>query len=155
MKRTPLSRGLAGTFARFALVGLLKTGIDFAVFNAVLLLATERDTRGVLAANTAAFAVAMAASFFLNARYTFRMRVRDSSFIRYALVSLGGLAAYNLTLGLMILLTDSRSPAVINLLKVLALSTSLAWNFTGYRYLAFAGSRRAAETADLVPGSRR
>jgi len=128
---------LAATAIRFALVGLLKTALDFATFNAVLVATGADGGPIVLVANTARFCVSVASSFVLNARYTFRAPTRSRGFSRYVLVSAIGLALYNGSFALVLLGTHAEGPLALNLAKVVALGASMAWNFLGYRRFVF------------------
>ena len=128
---------LAGTVVRFGLVGLLKTVLDFAVFNLVLRLTQTEGGLMVLVANTAGFSVAVAASFVLNGRFTFRAAPRPGGFWLYVGVSIVGLVLYNGGLALILLLADPRGALALNIAKLVPLALSLVWNFVGYRYFVF------------------
>ncbi len=128
----------AGTAVRFGLVGLLKTVLDFATFNLVLLFTQTEGGLMVLVANTAGFCVAVASSFVLNGRFTFRTAARRGGFWLYVAVSVIGLVLYNGGLALILLLVDPRGALALNVAKLVPLAISLVWNFLGYRYLVFA-----------------
>ena len=127
----------AGTAVRFGLVGLLKTVLDFATFNLVLLLTQTEGGLMVLVANTAGFVVAVSASFVLNGRFTFRAAARPRGFWLYVLVSVIGLVLYNGGLALILLLADPRGALALNVAKLVPLALSLIWNFVGYRHFVF------------------
>ena len=76
-----------GLFQRFALVGVVNTGLHWLVF-ALLFVLLEW---GQASANLAAFCVAVTFSFFANARYTFQ---QPASVIRYIsfVVAMGSLS---------------------------------------------------------------
>jgi putative flippase GtrA len=130
-------RGLGGLWFRFALVGLLKTALDFASFNIVLFAAPVMNVPIVLLANTIGFSVAVSASFVLNARFTFRVAARSGGFRRYVLISLLGLVIYNGSLAAALALWHAENVLALNLAKSAALVTSMTWNFLGYRYFVF------------------
>lgn len=131
----------AGLAIRFGLVGLLKTVLDFATFNLVLLLTRTDGGLMVLVANTAGFCVAVASSFVLNGRFTFRTAARPRGFWLYVAVSVVGLVLYNGGLALIIWLADPRGAVALNVAKLVPLAISLVWNFVGYRYLVFRPQR--------------
>ena len=137
-RRRDSAYDLAGTALRFGLVGVLKTVLDFAAFNLVLLLTATEGGVMVLVANTAGFCVAVAASFVLNGRFTFRAEPRPRGFWLYVAVSIIGLVIYNGVLALILLVADPRGALALNVAKLLPLAVSLVWNFIGYRYFVFA-----------------
>src|SRR5690606_4305760 len=122
---------------RFGMVGIVKTGLDFATFNVLLLVIAESGRREVLLANTAGFTVALAASFVLNARYTFRVQARRGRFLQYLGVSLAGLLIYNGTLAAVLTVWQTETTLEVNAAKAASLASSMVWNFVGYRYLVF------------------
>jgi putative flippase GtrA len=129
---------LAGTALRFGLVGVLKTALDFATFNLVLLLTSTEGGLIVLVANTAGFCVSVASSFVLNRRFTFRTAARSRGFSRYVAISLVGLLIYDGALALVLVAGDPRGTLALNVAKVVPLGASMVWNFVGYRYFVFA-----------------
>lgn len=136
----PVVRDHALTFSRFAVVGAVKTAVDFATFNIVLLLVTTHTPAVVIAANTLAFTVAAVTSFPMNARFTFRKRARGrrgQGLAIYFGVSLFGLTAYNLTIAAQLLLLHPTSVPALNLVKLTSLGVSLVVNYVGYRSLVF------------------
>lgn len=122
---------------RFAVVGMVKAAIDFGLFNLILLTSPTDSGPTVLLANTAGFTGATAASFLLNARYTFRVPARRRRLWRYVAVSLTGLVLYNGALALLLAVRHPEGIVALNLAKATSLVASTAWNFLGYRYLVF------------------
>lgn len=136
-------REMGGLGVRFALVGLLKTVVDFATFNLVLLVLPGISLPVVLVANTAGFTVAVSVSFVLNARFTFRAAPRAGGFSRYVVISLVGLVLYNGSLAGVLAVWNAEDTLALNFAKVAALGASMVWNFLGYRFLVFGpGSKR-------------
>ncbi len=120
------------TAVRFALVGLLNTGVDFAVFLALMAV----PGTPVLLANACGYGVGVLSSFLLNRSWTFRVR-RDAApltrrlpvFLAFNLV---GLALSSLVVGLLV-------PAVHPLVaKVAATVATFAWNYWSSRRFVFA-----------------
>ncbi len=139
--RTRRLREFSGLWVRFAMVGALKTVVDFATFNLVLLVLPGLSMPVVLAANTAGFTVAVSVSFVLNERFTFRTAARSRGFSRYVVISLVGLALYNGSLIAVLAVWDADDTFALNLAKVAALGASMVWNFVGYRFLVFGPPR--------------
>lgn len=130
-------RHLVSMLVRFSLVGLMKTALDFATFNLVLWLAGVEGFVVVLLANTAGFAVSVASSFVLNARYTFRVATVPGGFRRYVLISVIGLVIYNGSLAIILVIADPEGTLALNAAKVGALAASMGWNFLGYWRFVF------------------
>lgn len=72
---------LLGEFLKYGAVGIINTGVHFLVFFGALAAGSSQA-----AANLLGFAVAVAGSFFLNARFTFKKRPRPGAFLRMAAV---------------------------------------------------------------------
>jgi putative flippase GtrA len=126
-----------GMTTRFGVIGIMKAAIDFGMFNLILVASPIDSGPIVLLANTIGFSVAIAASFVLNARYTFRVPARKRQFWGYVAVSVTGLALYNGALALLLLAWHPNSFVGFNVLKSASLVASTVWNFLGYRYLVF------------------
>lgn len=122
---------------RFGVVGVMKAALDFTTFNVLLALAGSQDGVTIMLANSAGFGVAVASSFFLNARFTFRKRAGNGGFGRYVLISLLGLLLYNAAMALVLFVSGAEGTLALNLAKLAALVTSMTWNFIGYRWWVF------------------
>jgi putative flippase GtrA len=120
--------------ARFGLVGVLNTGLDFAVF-ALLFYGLGWP---LLAANSLGYAAGLANSYLLNSRWTFGDRPRRRSSARPLLYAglngmgllLGNLAVWSLAMAL---------PAW--LAKLGATAVTFAWNYWSSDRLVFAHGR--------------
>jgi len=114
-----------GQLARFALVGIVNTLIDVAVWAALYWLVGSP----ILIANSAGYAAGLLNSYVMNRLWTFRERrgtAGPGRFLRFALVSLAGLGISNLTLGLLV----GVLPALPALpAKLLAVVATLLWNY--------------------------
>ena len=84
-------------FARFCLVGMTNTAVDFIVFalvNELLKLTSFSDLVGggmdlaLSVAHVTAFVVATLNSFFLNKHFTFKTKEKNKHSIKFALISL-------------------------------------------------------------------
>jgi putative flippase GtrA len=121
--------------ARFAVVGVLNTAIDFGVF-IVLLYALSWP---LLLANTIGYAAGLANSYLLNSRWTFRDAERPSSpgrAARYAGLNLVGLLLANATVWL---LAQMLAPW---LAKCGALGVTFIWNYWSAQRFVFGRSGR-------------
>lgn len=128
------------TFAKFAMVGVLNTAIDFGVLN--LLIAATGITSGasIIPLNAVAFSCAVVNSYFWNRRWVFA-NAKSANFVVFFLVTVIGVAINS---GIVFTITTF-VPKVwavdntiwVNIAKVLATGISLFWNFAGYRLFVF------------------
>lgn len=111
-------------FRRFSFVGLVNTGIDFAIFS---LLFYAYGTPYVVA-HVLAFFVALANSFLMNALWTFKNLKREQLVRQigaFVLVGAGGLVLSTIT----IYILAGYMPVL--LAKIGAMGVSLIWNYVG------------------------
>ena len=115
---------------RFALVGVLNTGVDFAVFLTLF----YGFAVPLLVANSLGYLTGLANSYLLNSRWTFHDRAKTGSPTRpllYALLNLGGLALGNLVVWLLALALP------VWLAKLGAVAATFAWNYWSSDRLVF------------------
>ncbi|MFI5205944.1 MAG: GtrA family protein, partial [Candidatus Paceibacterales bacterium] len=122
-------------FAKFALVGVLNTAIDFGVLNSLIIMTKIASGIGIIPLNIISFSAATANSYYWNKKWVFG--VNKSSFIVFIAVTLIGLG---MNTGVVYVLTTFVPPMFVssealwaNFAKVLATVLSLIWNFVGYR----------------------
>lgn len=126
---------IAGTdlrqVAKFAVVGVINTAVDIAIFSALVFLLDW----GLIAANTVAFCAAVINSYALNALWTFRgnhgARKPLTRLNLFILVSVVGLAISNLMVWLF---ADALGAIGAKLVAVVA---SFVWNFGASRKFVF------------------
>lgn len=126
-------------FAKFALVGVLNTAIDFGILNFLILITGITSGLGIIFINAASFSMALVNSYFWNRGWVFA--ANRGSFLTFIAVTLVGLSintgiVYGLTTYVPPVLVDSKT-LWANLAKVLATILSLIWNFAGYRLIVF------------------
>ncbi len=133
------NRREAERFAKFALVGVLGTAVDFAVLNLLVLGAA---TPKVLA-NTFSFAAGALNNFSWNRLWTFpesRQRPLGRQLGQFFAVSMGGLAINQaLFLSLDRWLFAGWGPLGYNLAKAVAVTVVLFWNFGANRIWTYRG----------------
>ncbi len=137
----PFTR-LAGQFGRFGLVGLINTGIDFAVTNALFLLLRPAGAIGLLGISVIACVVAAANSYWMNSRWTFRQDAGEPRALgSFALVALLGLvvnsAVFLFIAKYLHLLIEAGPVLTINLAKLAGVGVAMAVTFLGYRLGVF------------------
>ncbi len=127
-------------FAKFALVGVLNTAIDFGIYNILLHLTKVSKGPELLFFNAISFSTASINSYYWNRGWVFH-GTKKADFITFFAVTLIGLAINS---AILFILTTFVHPIVVtnsaqwaNIAKVLATAVSLIWNFVGYRVIVF------------------
>ena len=127
-------------FAKFALVGVLNTAIDFGILNFLIFITGITSGLSIIPLNAVSFSTAVVNSFFWNKKLVFQAR-KDANFLTFFVITLIGLAINS---GIVYVITTYVPPTFVdsqklwaNLAKVLATGISLVWNFTGYRLIVF------------------
>lgn len=131
--------------AKFALVGVLNTAIDFGVLNFLINVSGITSGIGIIFINITSFSLAIINSFFWNKQWVFG-EGKQGNFVTFAIVTFIGLS---LNTGIVYLLTTFVDPIIVtsdalwaNLAKVLATGISMVWNFMGYKMLVFSRTRK-------------
>ena len=126
--------------AKFALVGVLNTAIDFGILNFFIFITQVTGGAGIILINATSFSCALVNSYFWNRDWVFG-QTKKSNFLTFAVVTLIGLS---INTGVVYILTTYVQPILVtsptlwaNLAKVLATILSLIWNFTGYKLIVF------------------
>ncbi|MFC4597017.1 GtrA family protein [Cohnella hongkongensis] len=128
-----LSEGIK--VAKYALVGGVNTGVDFAVFCA-LVYGLGVPSAG---AQAASYAAGVANSYLLNRYWTFRVRGKRSAaeMLRFVLVNAASFAAATAAL-----LGLERGGVESAIAKAISVAVSLGVNYAGYRLWVFGGGRQ-------------
>ncbi|MDP3710846.1 MAG: GtrA family protein [bacterium] len=134
-----------GQFGRFVAVGFLNTAIDFGVLNILSSLSGVTSGFIIGGVNLPGFTIAVVNSYLWNKLWVFSSKEKENLFHdmpKFLVITIVGLL---LNSGIVILATTYLSPvfvespkAWLNLAKVLATITNLAWNFLGYKFIVFA-----------------
>ena len=135
---------LAAQFLRFAVVGVLNTGIDFAILNILSYLTKITSGSGIVAIKGAAFLAANINSYLINKHWTFKDKTEGEGakkFSTYLAVSVIGAL---LNLGIVYAITTYVDPMFglsealwLNAANLVATGVSLVWNFIGYKLIVF------------------
>lgn len=137
-----LSKKIAILFqlAKFALVGVLNTAIDFGILNFLIATTSVTSGLGIILINSTSFSTALVNSYFWNKEWVFAEK-KGGNFLTFLAVTIIGLS---INTGVVYILTTYVSPVIVttdtlwaNLAKVMATFLSLAWNFLGYRLIVF------------------
>ena len=131
---------LVWQFAKFALVGILNTAIDFGALNTLVLWTGIYKGSGTLFINPLGFILAVCNSYYWNRRWTFA-GAKQGNFIVFVAVTLVGLAINNsIVYGISTYVSPyfgASGAQWINVAKVGATAISLFWNFAGYKLIVF------------------
>ena len=130
-----------GQAARFAVIGVLNTSVDFGVF----LLALAFLTSSLVAANVLSWTVAVTGSYVMNSFITFAAesgrRLRFRAYAGFIGSGLAGLIANTATL----LMAAKLLLLPVILAKVLAIGVSFLVNFSLARFVVFRPGHSPAE----------
>lgn len=127
--------------AKFGLVGVLNTAIDFGILNFLSSVTGTTDGAKLIPIKTAAFSIALINSYFWNKHWVFEGRKKASMLAFVGVSSIGII----LNVGLVYVLTSEfvtppagiNSSLWLNIANVGATGLSLIWNYFGYRLVVF------------------
>jgi putative flippase GtrA len=146
---------LASQIVKFGLVGIINTGIDFAILNLLINVTGIYSGIWLFIFNVISFGVAVINSYFMNKYWAFKVSgsVQAKEIFKFVFVSLIGLFLNSVIvyyLGTFFILSYrlSASAAYVyipaglwdNLAKLAATAVSLVWNFIGYKLFVFNNS---------------
>jgi len=131
--------------SKFVIVGVINTGIDFAVLNALLFSTKIYSGRWLIFFNSISFSAAVINSYFLNKYWTFKSQnVEDSKakqFSQFLIISVIGISIND---AIVYGLATFTSPLFglsaqmwTNVAKLFATAASMVWNFIGYKFIVF------------------
>lgn len=137
-------RRLVRQFSKFILVGGVNTGIDFAVFNALMYFTGIVSGSGLAILNLLSFSVAVVNSYFMNKYWTFQDVTRDREETKFAQFIAVSLVGAGINSGIVAAFTAVFPPILglspqlwANVGKLFATGASLVWNFIGYKLFVF------------------
>lgn len=133
-----------GQFIRFAIIGGINTGVDFAVLNLLSWITGVNKGNGVIWLNLVSFSVAVINSYFLNKFWAFKDQSsseQGKKFVSFITISIIG-AVINTSIVRFI--STNVDPMFglsaqlwLNVAKLFATGVSLIWNFIGYKLVVF------------------
>jgi putative flippase GtrA len=151
----PTMNGTHGQLVRFAVVGVMNTGVDFAVLNSlVFMFGLERNDPKYALFKAISFFAAVANSFIFNKLWVFRtgswrslrLNAEVASFLAISGVGLLiNVAASFVVFNLGHEALPSLSTAILaNIGAVAGSIAAMATNFLGYKHIVFRRSRRTS-----------
>ncbi len=131
-------------FSKFFIVGILNTGLDFAILNFLMWLTDTYEGQSIVYFNTVSFAVAVTNSYILNKYWTFNDQNKTQAPQQFAkFIGVSGIG-WGLNTGIVYSITTLINPIFgltpalwANFAKVVATGIVLAWNFAGYKLFVF------------------
>ena len=131
MKEVILNNKCLKEFAKYVIVGVIVTAIDFIL----LYIFVEFFSMWYMLAATFSFIIALTISFFLNKFWTFKNKEKNipSQMTKFVIVNLIGLG---INLGVLYILVEFFFIWYL-LAKVFATTFAVLWNFLGMRNWAF------------------
>lgn len=130
-------------FAKFGLIGILNTLLDFGILNFLSYLTKVYSGSTLLLLNVFAFLAANVNSYFWNKSWTFSSRSRNAAaeFGKFLIVSIIGFGINSLILWVLTSLMHpvaGISPQLWeNIAKLVATVIYTIWNFIGYKLIVF------------------
>ncbi len=131
-------------FGKFFIVGLLNTGLDFAILNFLMWMTNTYEGQSIVYFNTISFSIAVLNSYFLNKYWTFGDSSKAQAPQQFAKFFGVSAIGWGLNTGIMYSVTTLISPILglspalwANFAKLMATGVVLAWNFAGYKLFVF------------------
>lgn len=135
--------------SKFIIVGIINTGIDFAVLNALMFAANIYSGKWLIVFNSISFSAAVINSYFMNKYWTFKKQEAGTSeknddskqFAQFVIISIIGISLNDVA----VYAVSTFIPPMFNLsgkiwvnaAKLIATAISMAWNFIGYKFIVF------------------
>jgi putative flippase GtrA len=127
------------SFLRFAVVGMLGTGVDLSLF----LIGQSLFHLPMLVANTISYCAGIANNYYFHRTWTFGAQAQPAvhkQFSLFVIISLAALALNNLVIALLTPILTSLLPdpgLAVLFAKACATITGLSWNFLANRHWTF------------------
>ncbi|OGD89285.1 hypothetical protein A3D04_03640 [Candidatus Curtissbacteria bacterium RIFCSPHIGHO2_02_FULL_40_16b] len=126
--------------AKFALVGVLNTAIDFGILNLLILITGFTAGAGIGIINIPSFTLAILNSYIWNRKWVFENAKQGNFFVFVAVTVIGLLINTTVVVVVTTWIPPlfGLSPTLwANVAKVFATGFSMVWNFTGYKLVVF------------------
>jgi len=130
-------------FSKFVLIGMLNTGIDFAVLNLLMRLFSVYEGSSIIPIKAVAFFTANINSYFCNKYWTFRQEQKKNISQEYGKFLIISAIALGIHLMVIYSITTLIPPILMskelwaNFANIVAVGLALIWNFIGYKFLVF------------------
>jgi putative flippase GtrA len=135
--------------SKFAMIGVLNSGIDFWVFNMFISATGVETGPDILAFKSISFVVALVNSYFWNKYWAFKAggtTKKGKEFLSYVIVTVIG---FVLNVGTTFAIVNLTTPHFHlnqvqwdNVAAAIATLSNLLWNYLGYHFIVFEGAHR-------------
>ncbi len=138
----PVTKTLLSQILKFAVIGVINTGIDFAILNLLMYFTEIKSGNGLILLNAISFTAAVINSYLLNKRWAFNDHAQGDAAKKFSVflaVSLIGLAINTavVRIGSDYNFINIDQQLWNNVAKIAATGISLVWNFVGYKLFVF------------------
>lgn len=133
-------------FSKFFIVGIINTGIDFAILNLEMAVTGINSGTPIILFNIVSFSIAVINSYYLNKFWTFEDKKADGAQASVKMTQFIGVSLVGLTINSLVIYTFIQVVPIMfglsslvwaNIAKVIATGVSLIWNFVGYKLWVF------------------
>ena len=133
-------------FSKFFIVGIINTGIDFAILNMEMAFSGISSGSPLILFNIISFSIAVINSYYLNKYWTFEDKKADGAKATVKMTQFIGVSLIGLMLNSLVIYSFVQIVPVMfgltavlwaNIAKVFATGVSLVWNFVGYKLWVF------------------
>jgi len=135
---------LAKQFTKFAVIGVINTGIDFLILNALVYVTQIKEGTGLIPLNLISFTAAVVNSYYLNKRWAFQDNSSNEGGKKFSLFLAVSVIGALINTGVVHAVSTYIDPMFgldqtlwLNVGKLAATAIGLIWNFLGYKLLVF------------------
>lgn len=140
-----MNTNLIKQISKFVVVGVINTGIDFAILNALMFSTNISSGKWMIIFNSISFTAAVVNSYFMNKYWTFQQQIAENKpekeFFQFIIVSVVGISINDA----IVYGTTTFIPPIFglseklwaNVAKIFATLASMTWNFIGYKFFVF------------------
>jgi len=144
-------------FARYAMVGFLNSGVDFAVFNLLMFWTKIEKGPFISSFKTMSFVVAVTNSYFWNKYWAFEAGAstekKSKEFAKFIIVNIvGAFLNVSITSGIIFFVEPQFGFNQVvwnNLAAVVATAFALIWNFIGFKLIVFKKKNVASSISQI------
>lgn len=135
-------------FLKFAVIGVINTGIDFLVLNLLSWITGINKGNGLIPLNFISFTVAVINSYYLNKRWAFQDKTTGDGGKKFSVFLIVSVVGALINTGIVRFVSTNVSPVLgitpqlwLNVAKLFATGVGLIWNFIGYKLFVFRNSK--------------
>lgn len=141
-------KSLMVQFVKFGVIGVINTGVDFAVLNLLMWLTGVTEGNGLIPLNFLSFAVAVMNSYYFNKHWAFQDKTTGEGARKFSVFLVVSIIGALINTGIVRFVSTNIDPMFglsqqlwTNAAKLLATGVGLVWNFIGYKLFVFKSSK--------------